>query len=325
MGNTCYINAVLQALFAVPSFRHDILSKVWQVLTRSAEAPLFKALVSTLLATEAARTEQRAVDPSRLRHALARYASTFASNQQQDAHEFLLSLLNCLDDELRPLCVKALPEIADLAAQESAAKFATPTQVFPSGRGHGVSPPGAPLGRDANEIPPSVTSRVLASPREDSPEASNGLVQHDDDSSRDDGGYLDPDADDAVPAQPLLGVLRGKRSALERSILPPVRTFHSAIKCDIVCPTEMLGCGYSRSKCEYFSVHSLDLPRHHVVREPSLEDLLDTHLAAETLELKCRKCGLRNCAAHLQVLRIARKRLCCTSSGLRFVPRLGKW
>lgn len=131
LGNTCYMNAVLQALAACTPFRRDLFSSVWPEVFREEAAvasgdaagsplryhvPRERAHVHNALIQVFRQLMRRdrpgdgidagagrvAADPGAVRRAIAHKRDAFSSFRQQDAHEFLIELLDVLSEEDLP-------------------------------------------------------------------------------------------------------------------------------------------------------------------------------------------------------------------------------
>lgn len=114
LGNTCYMNASLQALYSVDSFRNLLLSSSTggrhsdKVLT-SELADLFKAMRDTSLAGRnrtsgnnaslSSQQQQPPTSPANFKFAFSRHQSKFSGFGQQDAQEFLRYLIDGIHEE----------------------------------------------------------------------------------------------------------------------------------------------------------------------------------------------------------------------------------
>lgn len=101
LGNTCYMNAVLQVLFHTPIFTSYLTSSFYrnardiQSLSGGSLAEEVVELVSIIWSRNF-----RFVSPQRLLAALSKRCIDFSSMQPQDAHEFIILLLDWLHNDL---------------------------------------------------------------------------------------------------------------------------------------------------------------------------------------------------------------------------------
>ncbi|GLC35870.1 hypothetical protein PLESTB_000514400 [Pleodorina starrii] len=108
LGNTCYLNSVVQVLLNMVSFMGDLRDPALERLAQHLPAAgVWAALRTTAdklrTATQARPTFDSlkpAVEPSELRAAMGRRGSRWRSFAQQDAHEFLVELLEGLQSEV---------------------------------------------------------------------------------------------------------------------------------------------------------------------------------------------------------------------------------
>jgi hypothetical protein len=106
VGNSCYMNAVLQALLGLPSFMHDVTSS--PLTAAIPRPPLLRLLDNnscfTMLHNLALmRTNQlsfRGIDTQDIKDSFGARNSRFRGYQQQDAHEFLCACLNFIQDDV---------------------------------------------------------------------------------------------------------------------------------------------------------------------------------------------------------------------------------
>jgi len=98
LGNTCYLNAVMQALRSLWEFTTD-LKAMADVVPACARGELFRCTVD-IIEQMSSKGAQGAASPAKLREHIAIASPMFGSNEQQDAHEFLLEYVNQLHDEL---------------------------------------------------------------------------------------------------------------------------------------------------------------------------------------------------------------------------------
>lgn len=105
LGNTCYINAIVQALYHIPLFREKILEQSKLDLSvDGSRGTLFYSIQALFTAMESsASMNGRPISPSSLiesLRALKNYRRTFDMYDEQDAHEFLFFLLDAADNSL---------------------------------------------------------------------------------------------------------------------------------------------------------------------------------------------------------------------------------
>eukprot|EP00051_Salpingoeca_urceolata_P002423 m.50072 g.50072 ORF g.50072 m.50072 type:complete len:382 (+) comp12122_c0_seq2:86-1231(+) len=91
-GNTCYYNAVLQALFFCPQFRQAILAQTFP--NGTTRDTLLGALTDLFTSISNARKQFGSISPRKFNHRLRKDNEIFSSTEQQDAQEFLNFLLN---------------------------------------------------------------------------------------------------------------------------------------------------------------------------------------------------------------------------------------
>ncbi|XP_074595691.1 ubiquitin carboxyl-terminal hydrolase 2-like isoform X1 [Brevipalpus obovatus] len=90
LGNTCYMNSILQSLYSTEIFR--------EYLAKSDRGTLNMAL--RRLFEEINDSNNHTVNPSSFRNSFTRVQSKFRGYEQQDAQEFFQYLINALHDEV---------------------------------------------------------------------------------------------------------------------------------------------------------------------------------------------------------------------------------
>ena len=116
LGNTCYMNAVLQAIISCSGFVQDMKRKcVAKAATKGIELKknrlLYCGMISFLKCMSNAALRKTAVDPTaNIRQAICKVFSNFDNTRQQDAHECFVNILNRIHEEL--LLCKIVPPLA---------------------------------------------------------------------------------------------------------------------------------------------------------------------------------------------------------------------
>jgi ubiquitin C-terminal hydrolase len=104
VGNSCYMNAVLQCLLSLSHFTHDICSEQFtgntpRALLRPLAKNSFYAALLTVISQR--RSDSHGViDTKQLKDAFGNKYKRFAGYQQQDAHEFLTQCLNHITEDI---------------------------------------------------------------------------------------------------------------------------------------------------------------------------------------------------------------------------------
>lgn len=117
LGNTCYMNASLQSLYSIESFRNLVTRNGgYDKLLTSELADLFKCLKSS----------QEPISPANFKRTFSKYQSKFSGLGQQDAQEFLRYLINGIHEESNKAARRprrSTPPEAPKSAQEAWAAY----------------------------------------------------------------------------------------------------------------------------------------------------------------------------------------------------------
>ncbi|RUS23462.1 hypothetical protein BC937DRAFT_86147 [Endogone sp. FLAS-F59071] len=97
LGNTCYVNVILQSLLNIKPFRMDLLDPKY-VNDSIPENTLYRSLTNVF---KKSTSSSSTVSPSLLKECIARTSNRFSNNKQEDAHEFLSICLEQLHQDLK--------------------------------------------------------------------------------------------------------------------------------------------------------------------------------------------------------------------------------
>ncbi|XP_075465780.1 ubiquitin carboxyl-terminal hydrolase 37 isoform X3 [Ascaphus truei] len=102
LGNTCYMNAILQSLFSIQSFANDILKQgvPWKKIPFNA---LIRRFAFLLAKKDICGPEVKKELLKKLKSAISATAERFSGYMQNDAHEFLSQCLDQLKEDMEKL------------------------------------------------------------------------------------------------------------------------------------------------------------------------------------------------------------------------------
>jgi len=100
LGNSCYINSILQCVFNAPQLAHYFVSRKFdEDLNKYSETEGHVALKFSDVLTNLSKSQNKSISPSDFKHVVGQFKKEFAGRKQQDAHEFLSKLLEWLHNE----------------------------------------------------------------------------------------------------------------------------------------------------------------------------------------------------------------------------------
>lgn len=102
LGNTCYMNAILQSLFSLPSFSNDLL-KQGIPLKRVPINALLSRFAHLLAKKDISSPEVKKDLLRRVKNAISSTAERFSGYMQNDAHEFLSQCLDQLKEDVEKI------------------------------------------------------------------------------------------------------------------------------------------------------------------------------------------------------------------------------
>ena len=123
-ANICYVNSVLQALYACRPFRQHVLvyhEEQQRRVRREAGESLLTALAQLFYRIQTSKKSRGVVSPSAFVKKLKKANEQFDSTSHQDAQEFLIFLLNDISDAIKADKRDRRAEVVALAAREAAA------------------------------------------------------------------------------------------------------------------------------------------------------------------------------------------------------------
>mmetsp|Transcript_44987 Transcript_44987/g.101220 ORF Transcript_44987/g.101220 Transcript_44987/m.101220 type:complete len:591 (-) Transcript_44987:122-1894(-) len=128
LGNTCYLNAVMQAMCSLREFVADVKG-MSRSIPPSKDGELYRCTVEILNQMSTASAANGPLSPAKLRERVGVASPMFAGNCQQDAHEFLLEYINQLHDELLGARRLWLEKTAPEHSEDLMAMLATQTHL----------------------------------------------------------------------------------------------------------------------------------------------------------------------------------------------------
>ncbi|XP_056145057.1 ubiquitin carboxyl-terminal hydrolase 37 [Lampris incognitus] len=118
LGNTCYMNAILQSLFSLPSFSNDMLrqSIPWKKVPINA---LLRRFAHLMIKKDVGCPETKKDLLRKVKNAISSTAERFSGYMQNDAHEFLSQCLDQLKEDVEKINKSWRNEAATVATSSS--------------------------------------------------------------------------------------------------------------------------------------------------------------------------------------------------------------
>ncbi|CAJ1078726.1 ubiquitin carboxyl-terminal hydrolase 37 isoform X1 [Xyrichtys novacula] len=130
LGNTCYMNAILQSLFSLPSFSNDMLrqSIPWKKVPINA---LLRRFAHLMVKKDVGCPETKKDLLRKVKSAISSTAERFSGNMQNDAHEFLSQCLDQLKDDVEKMNKSWRDEVAASSSSSVGSESSSETKTEP--------------------------------------------------------------------------------------------------------------------------------------------------------------------------------------------------
>ncbi|XP_076458433.1 uncharacterized protein LOC143292129 isoform X2 [Babylonia areolata] len=266
IGNTCYMNAILQSLLGLDTFSmdlHSLCKTHGRALTRQSLAVALTRLMLTKqrLNTSASKVEE-------LLHSVKRAISTtakrFIGSQQHDAHEFLCQVLDQLKEEVTKV---TKPKPKEGSGEPAAEERESPKSAE------------SPSGAATTPVGDGWLAQVCRTPpRPDQVLSSEKCVGS--------GGGKTPTSEPCM----LIG-WAGNGSPPSSLLVNPTC---SNFEFEVVHSFQCVNCQEQIQKAEQFNDLSVDIPKPSSKLQGmtlSLQDALDIFFQKEEIDYRCEKCG----------------------------------
>jgi ubiquitin C-terminal hydrolase len=309
-GNTCYINAVLQGLMSLGSFVSDLGREQLTELTKEIDLRSFYRAFLAIADQTLETGRKTALDPSRVKLAVARHSERFRDNEQQDAHEFMISCLSQLEVDLMPFLNEARKRQQKEAIE--AANIANSSSKRASGNGKR---------KKKSRSSSSSTSRMIIDDGDD--DDNDEQHNHDDGEGSNSEGELGPGVEDGIPFSERITMLD-----------PSKRNFAGVLKSTLTCDQcEDQSFNYESIRCITLDVfETTEQMVDHVVSNmrgpsnlpleneesyksdlfqkfsspPTIDQLLSIYFSPEKIERRCEKCECKVSTMRREIAQLPR-------------------
>ena len=244
-GNSCYMNAILQALFAQSSFTSSLLQPLPSPLPHDS---LYACLVA--LVRLHGEEDHGVIDPEPLKFAIGSRLKRFAGNRQQDAHEFLMEALNALTEDIVDSMEKQWRK------QKQRSNSPPPSHLSSNSVTSALTSTAEAIEADSGEsmaIVPSSLDWLLG----------DDVTIISDESGKENHSprptsMKPPPPPPAPPLSPPPVELLRQWQAEASELSAAQQSFHCEVEVTLCCANA--ACAHTRSNVEHFSALSLDLP-----------------------------------------------------------------
>ncbi|XP_076430582.1 ubiquitin carboxyl-terminal hydrolase 29-like [Peromyscus maniculatus bairdii] len=123
LGNTCYMNSILQSIFGIPTFAMDLLTQgiPWEKVSYD---DLIKPLSQLLVLKDIQHIEVKGAILMDVKKSISTVADTFFGDEENDAHEFLSQCLDQLKLNMEKLNAMWITEKDNEAERSSPSTYA---------------------------------------------------------------------------------------------------------------------------------------------------------------------------------------------------------